>query len=127
MKFLIEAGVVLDFPDYYGRNWDAFYECFADLLEITDGGIGHAFGGRPGRPERTLHLVVRNAQELLVQAEARDLGLLLWRLRNPYDQYDPPQLWHRYAGLRVTLICAATALQSFQARLQAAVRVDPTT
>ena len=22
----------LDFPDYYGRNWDAFYDCITDML-----------------------------------------------------------------------------------------------
>lgn len=28
---LAELGRVLDFPDYYGGNWDALDECLADL------------------------------------------------------------------------------------------------
>jgi hypothetical protein len=123
--FLVEAGVVLGFPAYYGRNWDAFYECFSDLLEVTTGGMGYEFYDRPGRPERTLHLVVRNAEELLVDAEPRDLGILVWELLNPRPRYDPPQLWHRYADLRVTYLCAPDARAAFTARLRAAEQFHP--
>jgi hypothetical protein len=118
----VEVGVVLGFPAYYGRNWDAFYECFGDLLEVTTGGMGYEFYDRPGRPERTLHLVVRHAEELLADAEPRDLGLLVWELRNPRPRYDPPQLWHRYADLRVTFLCAPGCLGEFTARLHLADR-----
>ncbi len=121
-RFLVEVGVVLGFPAYYGRNWDAFYECFGDLLEVTTGGMGYEFYDRPGRPERTLHLVVRHAEELLADAEPRDLGLLVWELRNPRPRYDPPQLWHRYADLRVTFLCAPGCLGEFTARLHLADR-----
>ena len=40
LQFLIEVGVVLGSPAYYGRNWDAFDECFGDLFEVTIGGMG---------------------------------------------------------------------------------------
>jgi len=30
-RFLTEAGRVMQFPDYYGMNWDAFDECVRDL------------------------------------------------------------------------------------------------
>ena len=58
MGFLISVGVALGFPAYYGRNWDAFYECFGDLLEVTDGGMGHAVrrAGLVGR-KRALHVI----------------------------------------------------------------------
>ena len=118
--FLVSAGVALGFPAYYGRNWDAFYECFGDLLEVTEGGMGHEFYDRPGRPEHTLHLVVRNAEELLADASPRDLDLLVWKLRDPHPRYPEPQLWHRYADLRVTFVCPPGALEAFAARLRLA-------
>ena len=122
LQFLVEVGVKLGFPAYYGCNWNAFYECFGDLLETTTGGMGYEFYDRPGRPERVLHLVIRNAQELLADAGRRDLGVLVWKLRNPRPRYDPPQLWHRYADLRVTLVCSADAMTTFTERLRVADR-----
>ena len=82
--------------------------------------MGSEFYDRPGRPERTLHLVVRHAEELLADAEAPDLGVLVWLLRHPRPRYDPPQLWHRYADLRVTFVCPPDALEAFRARLRVA-------
>ena len=121
-QFLVEIGVALTFPAYYGHNWNAFYECFGDLLDISEGGMGHEFYDRPGRAERTLHLVVRHAQDLLADSPPRDLGVLLWKLRNPHPEYDPPQLWHRYAALQVTFVCSPTTVQAFNGRLDVAAR-----
>ena len=36
-KFLSAIAGALRFPDYFGHNWDAFYDC---LLEIEHGGRG---------------------------------------------------------------------------------------
>jgi Barstar (barnase inhibitor) len=119
-QFLVEIGVVLGFPAYYGRNWDAFDECFSDLLDVTTGGMGYEFYDRPGRPERVLHLVVDHAEELLAEAEPRFLAVVMRNFRCPFPRYDPPQLWHRYADLHVTLVCAADALEAFVSRLRAA-------
>ena len=121
-RFLVEVGEVLSFPAYYGHNWDAFHECFGDLLETTEGGMGHEFYDRPGRPERTLHLIVRHAEDLLVDAAPRDLGVLVWKLEHPYPQYEPPQPWHRYATLRVTIVCAPDTARPFGERLDVARR-----
>lgn len=82
--------------------------------------MGYEFYDRPGRPERTLHLVVQRAEELLTEAEPRDLGILVWLLHNPRPRYDPPQLWHRYADLRVTFVCAVAARAAFTGRLDVA-------
>ncbi|GAB3276735.1 hypothetical protein GCM10027589_02430 [Actinocorallia lasiicapitis] len=30
-EFLTRAGDVLEFPDYYGENWDAFYDLLTDM------------------------------------------------------------------------------------------------
>ena len=124
-EFLVSVGVALAFPAYYGRNWDAFYECFGDLLEVTEGGMGHEFGDRPGRPERTLHLVVRRAEELLVDASPRDMDLLVWKLHDPHPRYREPQLWHRYADLHVTFVCPPDALTAFAERVEKAGHADP--
>jgi Barstar (barnase inhibitor) len=119
-EFLLGIASALDFPEYYGRNWDAFFECFGDLLEVTEGGMGSEFGGCEGRAGDLLHLVVQHAEDLLVDAVPRDFSLLLWKCRNPYPRYDPPQPWHRYADLRVTFVCDPRALASFGARFDAA-------
>jgi Barstar (barnase inhibitor) len=39
----------LGLPHYFGFNWDAFNECFQDLLDISEGGMGSAFGGERGQ------------------------------------------------------------------------------
>lgn len=121
-QFLRIAALALEFPNYYGNNWNAFYECFSDLLEVTEGGMGHEFCDREGRTESALHLVVLHAEDLLVDAEPRDFSLLLWKLQHPHHEYDPPQPWHRYADLHVTLVCDPAALESFGTRFDAADR-----
>jgi RNAse (barnase) inhibitor barstar len=30
-EFLARVAVALDFPQWFGRNWDAFFDCLADL------------------------------------------------------------------------------------------------
>ena len=97
----------LEFPDYFGHNWNAFDECFRDLFDITDGGMGNEWGGAHGRPEHTLHLRVLHAEDLLVDADPHDLGIVLENFRAPYHHYDPPQPWRRWAQFRATFVCAA--------------------
>ncbi|MEO3930818.1 barstar family protein [Micromonosporaceae bacterium B7E4] len=50
----------LDFPDYFGRNWDAFEECLTDLVA-----------------ERPRTLLVTDAAELLADEPPEQLGILL--------------------------------------------------
>ena len=64
-------------------------------------------------------------EELLTAAAPRDLDLLVWKLRNPYTRYPEPQLWHRYAHLRVTFVCAPDGRAAFTARIKDAGRIDP--
>ena len=58
---LTELGRVLEFPAYYGRNWDSFEECLHDRAERDRGGCV---------------LVIRDAGGLWAQLP-RDLGLLV--------------------------------------------------
>lgn len=30
--FFLEVSKVLNFPDYFGMNWDAFHDCFGDIV-----------------------------------------------------------------------------------------------
>ena len=118
--FFDEAALALDFPPYFGRNWDAFDECFGDLLDVTGGGMGHAFGGRAGRPERALHITIHRAEHLLDECRPEALRVLLEILREDLAADDRPDGPHTYADFRATFVCAPDALASFRGRLTAA-------
>lgn len=119
-EFLDAIADTLQFPEYYGRNWGALHECFRDLFDVGEGGMGSAWGGTEGRPEHTLHLVVHHAEDLLVDDDPRYLGIVLDYFRKPFHTYDPPQPWHRWAGFRATFLCAPDAWESFADRLHVA-------
>jgi len=84
-------GDALEFPSYYGMNWDALDECLRELLVISEGGLGSYYGDRPGRRERSLVLVVADAEHLLEQGSTRDYETLLRILRRVAD--GSPNLW----------------------------------
>ena len=119
-QFFDAIAETLQFPEYFGHNWDAFDECFRDLFDITEGGMGHEYGGTEGRPEHVLHLVVHHAEDLLVDADPQDLGIVLENGRHPFHRYDPPQPWRRWAQFRATFVCAPAALESFTDRVHRA-------
>ncbi|GAB3577746.1 hypothetical protein GCM10027445_43930 [Amycolatopsis endophytica] len=60
-------GDALEFPSYYGGNLDAFDECLTDLLDLSGGGLGSAFGDRAGRPARTVLVTVQESDRLLAR------------------------------------------------------------
>jgi hypothetical protein len=82
-------GDALEFPCYYGINWDALNECLEELLIVTDGRLGSYFGDRSGRRARSLVLTVSSA-ELLLNKEPRSqfdtfLDILRWVASQPAD------------------------------------------
>lgn len=60
----------LDFPAYFGRNWDAFHDCLSEkALWFVD------LDGPP--PAHSLTILVKDASHLLADAPDRDLTVLL--------------------------------------------------
>jgi hypothetical protein len=64
--FLKEIGEALQFPSYYGSNWDAFEECIRDLEWL---------------PDTQINLIVENSDHLLAREPERQLALLVDILR----------------------------------------------
>ena len=82
-------GDALEFPSYYGMNWDALNECLVELLTVMDGRIGSYFEDRVGRRARGLLLTVDGAEHLL-EREPRSqfdtlLDVLRWVASRPAD------------------------------------------
>ncbi|WP_053084717.1 barstar family protein [Streptomyces viridochromogenes] len=56
-----ERAAVLGFPDYFGRNWDAFRDCFQDAVSRADPGAVSSAGEATAPPT----VVVREGGGLL--------------------------------------------------------------
>ena len=51
-SFFKEFAITLNFPDYFGHNWDAFYDCITDLSWINQ----HRFLIVYKNPHKFMHL-----------------------------------------------------------------------
>jgi hypothetical protein len=107
--FFDESAAVLQFPYYFGENWDAFDEVFGELQWV---------------PARAYVLLFSSADELLVEATGRDFEILLELLADQHDRYAKGGV-----AFHSVLQCAPDALAAFTARLSgakaAAGAVDP--
>ncbi|CCK29321.1 hypothetical protein BN159_4942 [Streptomyces davaonensis JCM 4913] len=62
--FLIMLGKVYKFPEYYGENWDAFLDCFADVVEADDAPLVLAIHGLPNFCASDFRAFLRSLYEL---------------------------------------------------------------
>jgi RNAse (barnase) inhibitor barstar len=97
-RFFDEASASLQFPYYFGENWDAFWECIIDLSWI-------------GKPS---FLVVFDRANLLLRDSKRGFSILL-RILGQANEYWSRQRGDfggdmRPVGFHALLACASDAL-----------------
>jgi hypothetical protein len=82
-----EISAALQFPHYFGENWAALDECLADMEWLL--------------PSKGIVLVVRQAEQVLVEEELEELEAFVAALRNASDEYGEPvelgEAWDRPA------------------------------
>lgn len=71
---LVALGKSLDFPDYYGVNWDAFDECFSDFVDsakppvaVVVRGLDSLLDADAQRFGRTIHFLLDTARGASVE------------------------------------------------------------
>lgn len=96
--FFDESAAALQFPDYFGENWDAFEECLQDLAEDVASHIV---------------IVVTDAARLLADADPTALAILLGIL----SRADPGTRGQKSPRLRVLLAERENALRFLEQRL----------
>jgi RNAse (barnase) inhibitor barstar len=101
--FFNECAAALQFPDYFGENWDALDECLRDLEWL------------PG----DAYLLVLTDADLLLDRDADELGTLLKLLEHAanewakaHDSQNVPRPFH------VVFQCAPDRVSLFHARVR---------
>ncbi|WP_329405951.1 barstar family protein [Streptomyces sp. NBC_00704] len=63
-KFLVLLGKIYKFPEYYGENWDAFLDCYADVVEADETPLILAIFGLSNFCESNFREFLRSLYEL---------------------------------------------------------------
>ena len=75
MTFLSRIAEALEFPDWFGRNWDAFFDCLTDLSWLPAGGhvlvLLNTAEMRRDAPEALRYCDIHHARSRSGLAEAR--------------------------------------------------------
>lgn len=95
-EFLREIGVVLQFPPYYGANWDAFEECVHDLEWL---------------PDVRINLGVEHADQLLASESERELYILIDILKADTE-------WQRPLTIRLDSVSGGRIAEAFAGLLR---------
>ncbi|WP_084628451.1 barstar family protein [Amycolatopsis nigrescens] len=112
----------LNFPGYFGGNWDAFEECISDLV-VIDGigghGIGSEFGLGNGISASLLMLAISRAELLLLGGSHEDRQILVSILRRAASGGNLTEITgpRRLADLRVIFQSDSTGFPSLDRRL----------
>ncbi|MGD2093310.1 MAG: barstar family protein [Candidatus Aminicenantes bacterium] len=63
--FFLEVSRVLKFPDYFGKNWDAFHDCFGDFVSIEKGPVALIWRDATSTIKNSLKTFLKITYELL--------------------------------------------------------------
>lgn len=111
----------LEFPAYFGRNWDAFHDC------VSEKALWHSDPDGPP-PVRPLTILVEDAAQLLADAPPQDLGILLQTLSDAATVQDSDEDACTYVhGFRLCLLLhdAPGGLSDLAHRMHAAGHLPP--
>jgi RNAse (barnase) inhibitor barstar len=64
-NFFMEVSKVLKFPDYFGKNWEAFHDCFGDFVFIENGPIALVWRDATSTLDKSLKTFLKVTYELL--------------------------------------------------------------
>ncbi|MCF1598726.1 barstar family protein [Streptomyces muensis] len=88
----------LEFPAYFGHNWDAFHDC------VSEKALWHSDPDGPP-PAHPLTILVEDAAHLLADAAPQDLTVLLQSLSDAATVQDGDEDAHAYPdGFRLHLL-----------------------
>jgi hypothetical protein len=105
-----QFAALLQFPRYFGENWNAFVDCMGDLDWLHTSAI---------------LLVLLDAPELLSNAEPDEFGLLLRVLEDSAESFSRATEFRAAQPFHVVLHAAPERAALLDARLMALQRVPP--